>query len=89
MGFVPLSANWLKKGRCGSWLLCACICRCVALKARMPKGFYPARTSGDGNCSFSAISIALIGNETLSVQLRLKTVIHGVKHFEHYSDMVG
>lgn len=67
----------------------AYICRYVALKSRMPKGFYPAWTSGDGNCLFSAISIALTGSESLSEHLRLGTVIHGVKHFEHYSDMVG
>ena len=73
----------------GARLFYACICRYVALKARMPKGFYPAWTSGDGNCLFGAVSIALTGSESLSERLQLRTVIHGVQHFEHYSEMVG
>ena len=35
--------------------------------------FLPLRSTGDGNCLFISASIAICGNERLSLELRLRT----------------
>ena len=51
-------------------------------------GYYTAKTTGDGNCLYSAVSLSLFGEESHSPLIRLAAVCHAVEHFHHYSDMV-
>lgn len=43
------------------------------------------RSTGDGNCLFNSASILLVGNESLSLELRLRTVIELATNVEYYS----
>ena len=58
------------------------------LSQQVPKGYYTAKTTGDGNCLYSAVSLSLFGEESHSPLIRLAAVCHAVEHFHHYSDMV-
>lgn len=42
------------------------------------------RVSADGNCLYNAVSIGLVGNEDLSLILRLLTSIELFEHYKHY-----
>ena len=44
----------------------------------------PIHVSGDGNCLFNAVSVAIQGNEELSCELRVRTCLELVLNFEHY-----
>ncbi len=44
----------------------------------------PVDVTGDGNCFFNAMSIALSGGETLAVELRVRTCIEMVKFQQYY-----
>ena len=35
----------------------------------------PVQVTGDGNCLFNSMSVALVGNESMSVELRVRTCI--------------
>ena len=58
-------------------------------EALVPKGFngyYPLRSTGDGNCLFNSISQLLCGSEKLAIELRLRTVLELVSNFNYYAD---
>ena len=40
-----------------------------------PSNQFPIKTKPDGNCFYNAISIALIGNESLAIELRVRTAL--------------
>jgi len=45
--------------------------------------------TGDGNCLFNATSIALVGNENLTKELRLRTAYHIMMNKQHYDHSVN
>ena len=55
----------------------------------IPPGYHVIKSTGDGNCLFNSISIALCGDESLGAGLRLLAVLHGIGHFQHYLQMVN
>ena len=50
------------------------------------KGNVFFRTTGNGNCLFNSCSLALKGDESLSVYLRCLTSIELFEHSEHYAN---
>ncbi|KAK3091770.1 hypothetical protein FSP39_022506 [Pinctada imbricata] len=48
------------------------------------KGPVPVSVTGDGNCLFNSISVALTGHEGRSVELRLRTAIELILHKDNY-----
>ena len=48
------------------------------------KGHFPINTLGDGNCLFNATSIAIVGNESLSLELRARASLELIRNFDHY-----
>ena len=42
---------------------------------------------GDGNCLFHAVSVALVGNVSLAVELRYRCVLEMVTHKDYYVDL--
>ena len=49
----------------------------------------PVSVSGDGNCLMNSISIALVGNESLAAELRLRICIDMVKNANAYQRHYG
>lgn len=47
------------------------------------------KSTGDGNCLFHSASIALVGNEDISNNLRLFATLHAVLHLDHYMTKVN
>lgn len=45
----------------------------------------PVLTTGDGNCLFNALSITLVGNESLSTELRVRTCCEMATNKEFYT----
>lgn len=54
----------------------------------IPNGLKPAFSTGDGDCLYNSVSIAVTGDEDQSLLLRLAAVLHAVEHFDHYLQMV-
>jgi hypothetical protein len=46
--------------------------------------FTPVATTGEGNCLFRAVSLALFGTENRHDYLRLATAIEMTLHIQHY-----
>ena len=44
------------------------------------------RISGDGNCLFSAVSVALVGIESLAYDLRILTAIEIYQNVSYYAN---
>lgn len=40
------------------------------------------KTTGDGNCLFNTVSLAITGNEGLAIELRLRTTLELLLHYE-------
>lgn len=53
----------------------------------VPAEFYsPRKVSGDGNCLFNAISVCMVGNESLAIVLRLLTAAELYLQEDFYSN---
>lgn len=48
-----------------------------------PSDFFPVTTTPNGNCLFNAVSISLVGNESLSLELRVHTALVLLQLREH------
>ena len=71
-------------------ILCTLIGRRqLRLSKRIPAGYRVIKSTGDGNCLFNSISIAINRDESLGPALRILTVLHGIAHFQHYLQMVS
>ena len=46
----------------------------------------PVKTSGDGNCLFNAVSLALFGTESFATELRLRTALELLLNCEFYGE---
>jgi len=51
------------------------IAKAIADRCDLTSYGIPAMVTGDGNCLFNAVSIALCGNEVLSTEIRLRSAI--------------
>ena len=51
--------------------------------------FQPLVSTGDGNCLYNSVSTILFGSESYSSSLRLASLLHGLKHYDHYLAMVS
>lgn len=51
--------------------------------------YQPLVSTGNGNCLYNSVSTILFGCEDFAASLRLASLLHAVKHFEHYLAMVG
>ena len=52
----------------------------------IPANLTPTKVTGDGNCLFNCASINLVGNEDLSVVLRLLTAVELYLHADFYAN---
>ena len=55
---------------------------------KIPKEFYAVQSEANGNCMYNAVSTAIYGNEDSSNVLRFHTLIHAIRHFDHYFERV-
>ena len=53
-------------------------------KCRLQNLGIPSMTTGDGNCLFNAVSIALTGNEDCAAELRLRTSVEMALNADTY-----
>ncbi|KAK3103858.1 hypothetical protein FSP39_022462 [Pinctada imbricata] len=44
----------------------------------------PVSVSGDGNCLFNSLSVAMYGHELYAMELRLRCVLELIEHKDHY-----
>ena len=55
-------------------------------------GYIPGLASGDGNCLFNAVSTGILGNESLSTELRVRCTIemaiNGLKYTDNMGDLI-
>ena len=58
------------------------------LSSVLPRGFTPYLSVSDGNCLFSSASICLFRDTTRATALRFASLVHGVKHLQHYLELV-
>ena len=54
----------------------------------IPNGYYAGRTTGNGDCLYNSVSLALFGHELCKDAIRLASVLHTIDHFDHYVQMV-
>ena len=53
---------------------------------QLSQNFEPLRTTGDGNCLFRAISLAMYGVEERHIELRLRSVLEVVNNSHYYHE---
>lgn len=51
----------------------------------IPDGLVPKKVTGDGNCLFNAVSVHLVGNQRLSLALRVLTAVELYLHADFYA----
>ena len=51
----------------------------------IPNGLVPKKVTGDGNCLFNAVSVILVGNQRLSLALRVLAAVELYLHADFYA----
>ena len=55
----------------------------------LPAGMQPIVSTGDGDCLFNSVGIALYGTEEMAPVLRLGSILAAIDHVQHFVEDVS